>query len=200
MSTPNEDSPNSRSGCRVAGVTVVSGMNPARQAGNARVWSLSNAHAVRQAPWRFPVRMLASMTLLVVMVLAFNGCTTQGAQDQPEAGLVDETGAVLESRFHLDPHGGGLPVRADEFDDDAGAVSLDPPLGWDIRVAWPAAPCQLAPTVTVTGNDEQITEIHVDRGPWLGPGECPAMLVMFGVDLRTSRSPAPDLVVTGSGD
>lgn len=68
--------------------------------------------------------------------------------------------------------------------------------GWDIRVAWGAAPCQRAPTVRVTGDGSRVTAIQVEVGPQLGPGECPASFAVHGVDIKTARPPAPDITVT----
>jgi hypothetical protein len=130
---------------------------------------------------------LSALTLLVT-----GGCT-----EQPSPRLIDETGTVAEIHFHVSPDDGLALSHEDQLiAEEAGAVTVEPPPGWDIRIGWPVAPCQRAPTVRVAGTDGQITAIHVDYGPQLGPGECPSALVIYGVDLKTAGTPADDLVVT----
>lgn len=153
------------------------------------------ARPTRQTIRAIAGRTIAPIVLLAVMPLAIGACATP---EQPSPRLVDDIGAVQEYRFHLEPDS-GLRVSYDDIEaEGTGAIAVEPPTGWEIRIGWGARPCQRAPIVQVTGTDGQIRAIHVDYGPQLGPGECPDSLVIFGVDLRTSRPLAPDLKVTGS--
>jgi hypothetical protein len=123
---------------------------------------------------------------------------TSACSGQPQPQLIDDAGLVTDYQFHATRDDS---VAFDHREIEAagtGAIAVEPPAGWDIRVVWPAGSCQQAPTVQVIGTPEQVRAIHVDYGPEVGRGECPAELLIFGVDLKTSRPPAPDLAVTGA--
>jgi len=132
----------------------------------------------------------------VVGLLAMGGCAP--ASEQPSAQLVDETGAVQEYRFLLSKDV-ALSISIDEIEaHGTGAILADPPSGWDLRVAWAAATCWTAPTVTVTGSAGRIAGVSVRYGPEVGPGECPDSWIIYGVDLRVSGQVADDVSVSGS--
>jgi len=136
------------------------------------------------------VRRIAGLVSLVAAFLLTSACSEQDPR------LIDETGSVTEFAFIMGPDL-SASVSSEEIEAaGTGAVAVEHPEGWDIRVAWLTGSCYRSPTVRVTGADGRITAIHVDYGR-APVGECPSDLTIYAVDLKVSRSPAADLTVTG---
>jgi hypothetical protein len=154
------------------------------------------------------VRVAYYIVGVVSLLLAATACNQSANPPQtPEPHLIDETNTVQMSQFWF-----GRTTEISVSDDEAarieraGAVVLDPPPGWHIRVAWTAAPCETAPTVRLSGTEGRIATIVVTYGPQVGvdssadvPVDCPASLEVHGIDIKTSRPPGGDIAVSGKG-
>ena len=55
-----------------------------------------------------------------------------------------------------------------------------------VLVAWQGFPCELTPTIEVSGTAPEDVAIRVDRGP-IGDDPCPALAVRWGVELEFSE-------------
>jgi hypothetical protein len=142
----------------------------------------------------------ACLAFAVLSLVVTTGCAGRTAVASPL--LVDETGTVLASQFHFEygiGFDGGTAEQRDEIH-GTGAAAIEPPAGWDVRIAWGSRMCDRAPTVRVTGSEGRVTAVYVNNGPMVGRGECPAALVFHAVDLKTSRRPATDIVVVLTKD
>ena len=134
-------------------------------------------------------------TILVGTLLTLAACSDPGV-----AQLVDESGTVSEWVYHPAPAVDGLASLEDfEAMEEAGALAVPAPAGWDVRVVWGTSPCRTAPTIRLRGTASTISAIEVDYGPQPRGGDCPSSLEIHAVDLRIDPdSAAADAVVSGS--
>ena len=135
---------------------------------------------------------LGAFVLVVGALVILAGCANPGAQ------LIDDSGTVSGWVYHPTPVA-GLATSAEEFAamEEAGAVRVTAPEGWDVRVVWGASSCQTAPTIRVSGKPTAVTAVEIEYGPQ-PPGDCPASLELHAVDLRIDPpSAAAGVVVSG---
>ena len=141
---------------------------------------------------RGPGMRLGAFVLVVGALVIVAGCAKPGAE------LIDDSGAVSSWVYHPAPVA-DLATSAEEFAamEEAGAVRVAAPAGWDLRVVWGASSCQTAPTIRVSGTSTAVTAIEVEYGP-KPPGDCPDSLELHAVDLRMDPpSAAAGAVVSG---
>jgi hypothetical protein len=134
------------------------------------------------------LRILGVLVALATMALLV-GCQSDEAPaaDPPDADaqpeLVDADGLVAQHEFLLPAPEDDVLVHLDA-PVDARAVVIPGPDGVDARVVWTGLPCQTAPSVEVTRDQERVV-VAVARGPEvLGEADtCPDTEDFFAVDL-----------------
>jgi hypothetical protein len=97
-------------------------------------------------------------------------------------------GVMTDYALHAD-----VPAPA-SHDGTAGALLVDPPDGWDVRIAWQASPCQRRPSVTLLGRPAELHDILIRPGPHLDLDGC-EQAIWYALDVKTSQQPMPDLTV-----
>jgi hypothetical protein len=134
------------------------------------------------------LRLLGVLVALATMALLV-GCQSDEAPaaDPPDADvqpeLVDADGLVAQHEFLLPAPEDDVLAHLDA-PVDARAVVIPGPDGVDARVVWTGLPCQTAPSVEVTRDQERVV-VAVARGPEvLGEADtCPDTEDFFAVDL-----------------
>lgn len=157
-------------------------------------WTLT--HGVDRAPHRVRAR---TVTAVIGGAVLLSGCQADGVvpggSSPPVDGnakpqLADPDGLVRSHTFLLPaPDRDVVPYLDEPVDEHLVVLDVDGDTG--TRVVWTGLPCQIAPTVEVTG-DPQRLRITVDRGPQvLAEAEaCESSENYFLVDLTFAEAAA----------